>query len=231
MKRRRIRCYTSNAPFRNLNDDACVSRGNLSLISDMDCNATGSITSIFQRLKLGEIDAAKQLWDRFFPRLVGLARKVLAGRELPAGAEDAVQTAFFAFFQQVELGSFAANADRFLLWKLLSVMTVRAARKQRRWENAVKRGGGRTLYETDLNYLDTDFGSLDELFGDLAGPECDLISEELLNALTQDEREVAIMRLAGYTNAEIKQITGCSLRSVERRLQLIRETWRAYVES
>jgi DNA-directed RNA polymerase specialized sigma24 family protein len=169
----------------------------------MSDDQTGSITAIFQRLRSGETDSAQELWDRFFPRLIGLARKVLAGRELPAGAEDAVQIAFFNFFQRVEQGDVDALANRDDLWRLLSLMTAQIASKQRRTEDAWKRGNGKTIQENQLVDFDQRITNLDELLGSIHPPDCDMICEDLLARLDQDLREVAVLRLAGYSNGDI----------------------------
>lgn len=195
----------------------------------MSDDQTGSITAIFQRLRSGDLDSANQLWDRFFPRLVGLARKVLAGRELPAGAEDAVQVAFFQFFRRVEQGDVNAQANRDDLWRLLSLMTAQIASKQRRTEVAWKRGGGKTIRENQLVDFDQYVTNLDELLGSIHPPDCDMICEDLLAQLDPDLREVALLRLAGYSNGDIKGLLGYPLRSIERRLQLIRAIWIEYV--
>jgi DNA-directed RNA polymerase specialized sigma24 family protein len=191
----------------------------------MSDDQTGSITAIFQRLRSGETDSAQELWDRFFPRLIGLARKVLAGRELPAGAEDAVQIAFFNFFQRVEQGDVDALANRDDLWRLLSLMTAQIASKQRRTEDAWKRGNGKTIQENQLVDFDQRITNLDELLGSIHPPDCDMICEDLLARLDQDLREVAVLRLAGYSNGDIKDLLGYPLRSIERRMQLIRAIW------
>ena len=46
----------------------------------------GSITHCIQLLKAGERTAAQQLWERYFQRLVGLARAQL--RDAPRRAAD-----------------------------------------------------------------------------------------------------------------------------------------------
>jgi DNA-directed RNA polymerase specialized sigma24 family protein len=47
-----------------------------------------------------------------------------------------------------------------------------------------------------------------------------------LAQLPDDElRQIALLKLEGYTNEEIAARTGDSLRSVARRLVLIRRTW------
>jgi len=43
-------------------------------------------------------------------------------------------------------------------------------------------------------------------------------------------REVALLRMEGYSNEEIAQKFDTSVRSVERKLQIIRETWRDGLE-
>ena len=44
-------------------------------------------------------------------------------------------------------------------------------------------------------------------------------------------REIARLRIEGYSNAEIADATGVSLRSVERKLGVIRETWSDALEA
>lgn len=203
------------------------------LMGDLRSNTgesgAGSITSLYQKLKAGHSDSARELWNRFFPRLLQVARRTLAGRELPVGAEDAVQVAFFQFFQRIEAGQVYGDPHRYELWKLLSIMTAQIASKQVRHEQAQKRGQGRTISESDLVDDATDTVKLDELLSTDAPPECEAICVDLLNLLPADLREVAVLRLAGYTHAEIKQITGFPIRSIERRVQIIRSSWLTHV--
>ena len=50
--------------------------------------------------------------------------------------------------------------------------------------------------------------------------------ERLLNQLKDPKlRQVALWKLEGYTNEEIAKSLGCVLRTVERKLQAIREIW------
>lgn len=192
---------------------------------------TGSITGVFQKLRKGETDAAKVLWDRFFPRLRALANKTLAGSRLPMSADDALQEAFFSFFRSVESGKVDEHSRRSDLWKLLCLLTVQLARKQIRGENALKRGRGRTLRESDFLEAQHESLKLDELFADIPTPDADLICEDLVNQLEPDLREAALLRLSGYTNGEIKEILNTPLRAVERRMQLIRAVWIEYTQN
>src|SRR5262245_7089655 len=70
-------------------------------------NDPGSISVWIEQLKDGDADAAQPLWERYYHRLVGLARKKLG--DLPRRAtdeEDVVQSAFRSFFQRAGEGHF-----------------------------------------------------------------------------------------------------------------------------
>src|SRR5262245_61487078 len=114
-------------------------------------DSAGSVTCLVGELIRGDSLAAQTLWQRFFPRLCGLARKTMAGQpKRVAAADDAAQSAFISFWQQACRGDLAESLDRDSLWNLLGLMTVRKALKQVRHERAEKRGGGRVLGEAAI---------------------------------------------------------------------------------
>jgi DNA-directed RNA polymerase specialized sigma24 family protein len=187
---------------------------------------SGSVTQFFDQLRAGDPSAAEALWQRFFPRLVGLARKTLAGRpQRVADADDAAQSAFASFCLRVRSGDFAVG-DRNELWKLLGVITVNKARIQARREAARKRGGGRVIGEDALARPDGSRLPLEEAAVMLPA-EFDGHCEELLGQLEAELREFAVLRLLGYRNREIAKMHGCTERKVERKLNLIRLRWEA----
>jgi DNA-directed RNA polymerase specialized sigma24 family protein len=48
----------------------------------------------------------------------------------------------------------------------------------------------------------------------------------LLGRLRDDSlRRVALLRMEGYTNEEVADRLGCSLRTIARKIELIRRTW------
>jgi RNA polymerase sigma factor (sigma-70 family) len=188
----------------------------------------GSISQFFEHMCAGDNDAARKLWERFFPRLHALARTVLDGRtRRAADAEDAVQSAFASFFLRARAGAFGPGLDRDDLWGLLGVIAVRKARRQARRELAAKRGGGRVLDEAALAGPDERAG-LDDLAAQPAG-DFDLHCEELLGQLDQEQRTIAVLRLLGHSNREIAEQLACTERKVERKLNLIRLTWEQFV--
>lgn len=185
----------------------------------------GSVTIFFGQLRTGDPAAAEALWGRFFPRLVALAHKTLAGRpQRVADADDAAQSAFASFCLRVKAGEFEV-ADRSDLWNLLAVVTANKARMQVRRESAEKRGGGRVIGEGALARLDGSPLRLDEAGACLPSAEFDLQCEELLSRLEPELREFAVLRLLGYRNREIAELHDCTERKVERKLNLIRLRW------
>lgn len=187
--------------------------------------SSGSITMFLHQMMAGDEAAVAVLWERFLPRLLALSRKTLSrGQERMADAEDAVQSAFASFWKGSTEGEFRDVNDRFDLWNILSTITVRKVRKQVRHEKAVKRGGGHVITESNLASHGDTPGSMDSVQG-YTSTDLDLNCVELLAALNDEHREIAVLRLFGYLNSEIAQLLDCSERSVERKVRQIRQQW------
>jgi hypothetical protein len=80
----------------------------------------GSVTHWIGQLQAGDPAAAQPLWERYFLKLVHLARRKLQG--LPrraADEEDVALSAFDSFCRAAEARRFPALADRDGLWRLL----------------------------------------------------------------------------------------------------------------
>jgi RNA polymerase sigma factor (sigma-70 family) len=185
----------------------------------------GSVTMLYRQLSAGDPAAAGQLWRRFFPRIASLAQKTLSGRpQRMADADDAAQSAFVAFWRQAERGDFGAQLDRGNLWALLATITVRKALKQVSQERAQKRGGGKVVGEDQLDAMDTG-RPLEQLMGSLPAQEMDLYCQELLLELDEELRQIALLRLMGYSTREIAQQLGCTQRKIQRKLELLQLRW------
>ena len=191
-----------------------------------------SVTNVFERLRQGDAAAVNALWERFMPRLAGLARKTIAGRKLRmSGEEDAMQSVFLSFWQRANEGQFTGVWNRNDIWSLLAKMTVRKSLNLARRERAERRGGGRVVNEATLAGRDDDGdgrgggGSLDEAMATLPTQEFDLHTEELLMTLDDELRVFAVLRLMEYKNREIAELLECTERRVERKLERIRSLW------
>jgi DNA-directed RNA polymerase specialized sigma24 family protein len=194
----------------------------------------GSITRWIGDLKAGGNSAAQHLWERYFHRLVHLARtRLRAARR--AGAiedeEDAALSAFDSFCRGAVSGRFPQLADRDDLWRLLVVITVRKVFGQLERQGAQKRGGGRLAGESAVIGADAaDVGGPDRLAGREPSPELAALVVDQYRRLrdglrTEALRQVLDLRLEGYTREEIAQRLGCAERTVKRKLEVIREAW------
>lgn len=190
-----------------------------------------SVTFWLGRLKSGDRSAVQQLWERYFDRLVRLARKRLAGSpRRAADEEDAVLSAFHSFCQRVEKGRFPQLEDRTDLWRLLVVITSRKALKQVEADRRVKRGGGKVRGESIFPGAAEEQAGIHAVADGQPTPEFAVqMGEEVRELLARlgDPKlcEMALLKLEGYSNEEIAQRLQCALRTVERRLRGIRAIW------
>jgi DNA-directed RNA polymerase specialized sigma24 family protein len=197
----------------------------------------GSVTRWLGELKAGDREAVQPLWERYFERLVRLARARLRQGRRPGAVEDeedAALSAFNSFCAGAERGRFPNLADRDDLWKLLVVITARKAGAQVQRQGRQKRGGGRVVEASDLPAGGAEGregeGLLDRIAGAEPTPEfAAMVAEEyqrLLALLDDDDlRRVALDRMEGYTTDEIAARLGVARRTVARRLDVIRRTW------
>jgi DNA-directed RNA polymerase specialized sigma24 family protein len=202
----------------------------------MQAEGPGSVTQCLLDLQAGDRDAARMLWDRYFERLVRLARARIrpARRSGEADEEDIALSAFDSFFAGTAEGRFPDLAGRDELWRLLVVITARKAAAQARRQACKKRGGGLVRGEADLDTAGSpgEAGRLDRFVGREPSPEfAAMVAEEcrnLMEALGDDTlRQVATRRMEGYTAEEIAGQLDCARRTVARRLDLIRQIWGA----
>ncbi len=197
----------------------------------MATEAAGSVTHWIGDLKSGGQEAAARLWARYFDGLVHIARDRL--REAPRGKadeEDVAVSAFHSLCQGAARGRFPELQDRDNLWKLLVTITAQKALDHRRREGRLKRGGGRTRVATGSSPGEATEDTLAQVAGREPSPEFAAQMAEqysrLLDRLGDETlRRVASWKMEGYTNEEIARELGCGLRTVERKLGVIRATW------
>jgi DNA-directed RNA polymerase specialized sigma24 family protein len=193
-------------------------------------SSTGSVTRWIGQLKNGEQAAIQRLWEAYFRRLVGLARDRLRGvRRRTADEEDVALSAFDSFCRGVERGRFPRLDDRKDLWRLLAFITVRKAFDLARHERSLQQGGGKVRGESVFDSPEGEPG-IEQVLGREPSPEFAALMEEeyrgrLARLPNQTLRSVARWKLEGYTNEEIKVWLGCTTRTVERKLELIRSLW------
>jgi RNA polymerase sigma-70 factor, ECF subfamily len=196
-------------------------------------SSAGSLTRFVHELRSPDQrqrdEAARIIWERFAPRLRVLVRRHLDGRILRREDEQDILQSMFASFYQGQSTGKAAPASRQELWRLLVRITMckvvntanrhMAIRRDVRKERSDRPGSGDDDGRTDwmLDHIDRHQSSPDERVAVVEEVE------RLLQLLPQDLRQIVLWRLEGFTNAEISQMIGKTVRSVELKLQLIRK--------
>lgn len=188
-----------------------------------------TVNELLNATRNGDATAPDRLFDRYFPRLVSVARQHLAGIGTAATDEEdvalSVMNSFFDALQSDRLPELQNHAG---LARLLFRMTVRKAIDYRRRESREKRGGsGRVVGYHD----DSQVGAGIEKAASAEMPP-DLVAameetlERLMGCLDDEAlRKLVHAKLSGYTNREIALQLNCSLSTVERRLRLVRKAW------
>jgi DNA-directed RNA polymerase specialized sigma24 family protein len=129
-------------------------------------------------------------------------------------------SAFDSFCRAAEQGRFPRVSDRDDLWQVLVMLTARKAITAVKREHAAKRGGGAVgpLTEADIVANEPT-----PAFAAEVADEC----RALLDCLDDELRQIALLKLQGYTNLEIAERLKKSLAAVERKLGIIRSQWKA----
>lgn len=179
-------------------------------------------------------DAAKNLWQRYFQQLVALSGGRLPGHvRRDFDEEDVAISAFNSLCEGVREGRFPELGGRQDLWSLMVVITARKVAHRLRHRRAARRGGPDLRGESALG-AGSSFAGIAEVIGREPSPEFAAeVAEEsmqLFGLLEPPLRQVALLKTRGLDNVTIAQELGCGLRTVERRLGLVRRIWNAAAE-
>lgn len=194
-----------------------------------DENHDHSVTEHLGGLIEGDQDAINRIWERYFGRVLQLARARL--RDCPRrylDEDDVTQHAFANFFQQVKQGRFPKLDNRNDLWQVLAMIVNRKAIDQFRAVTSQKNGygkvrGGSINQNSELQPVVEAVKDL-EPTGEIAA-EFSEEFERRLDKLDKNQRNVVMLKLTGHKNREIAQKLDTPLRTVERWLAQIRDRW------
>ncbi len=187
----------------------------------------GSITQWIGGLREGNSEAAEIVWHRFYERLVRIANQRLQNSQRRvADGDDVIVDAFDSFFRGAQDGRFPKLADRNDLWDVLLLLTCRKATNQKTSFQRKKRGSGTVRGESVLGEL-----ALGEL---VQSPEptpefaAELVEQLRIRLSSLDDpllEKIALMKMEGFSNAEIAEAIDKKQRTVQRKLKTIRELW------
>lgn len=148
--------------------------------------------------------------------------------------DEIASNAFLALFTGLHENRFNKVRNRDELWQMLTLIAARDAINEQEKIQAQKRGGGKICDSSAFG--PQGIGNVQDYVQRDPPPEVfvelEELSQRLLRNLPSDEiRNVAIWRMAGYSNVEIAEKLGKTERTVERKLNLIRKIWSKLADS
>lgn len=170
--------------------------------------------SLMRRLRLGSEDAATQIYLRYAHRLQSLAQANSSPNlARHVDAEEIVQSVFGSFFRGVRAGHYEVPEGE-ELWRLFLVMGLNKIRAKGAYYGAAKRDIRQTVGGEAVELEADDSTALSFL---------NMTIQETLEALSEPQRQMVMLRIEGFTVEEMASRTGRSKRTVERLLQAARE--------
>ncbi len=191
---------------------------------------SGSVTNWLAAFREGDREAAQLLWNRYYAKLVRVARSRLRGLPAPlSDEEDIALAAFESFCRAIEANRYPDVCDRKNLWHLLLFITACKATRAAQYETRSKRA-----FKRLVAVAPEDFHEFDELVGREPSPTLALETAESLGRLLSELgdgqlKEMVILRMEGYRNAEIAALLDCSESTVDRKFRRIRQTWSHHI--
>ena len=187
----------------------------------------GSVTQWIGQFKAGEEQALEKLRQRYWPYLVRLAHKKLAGvRGGAVDDEDVVQEAFWSFYRSFRKGRLPVLENRQHVLALLTIITVHQAANHREREGCVKRGAGRVQGESALEFLVGSTSSargIEQVEDSALAPDEEVVAHDMyshyVNALPEDLRHIAEQYLANRPLDAIARAKRCSVSTVRRKIK------------
>lgn len=196
---------------------------------------SGSVTKLLSDIADGPPSVRRQaeaeIWRRYLPQLLALARRSLDPRtRRREDEEDILQSMYASFCGRLKRGEFELEG-RGDLMKLLVTMTLFKTRRTIARHRRQRRDARREASPGKLGDESSAAWTFEQL--DQHEPQPDdaaVFNEEVQRQLVLLDpalRQIVLWKLEGYTNAEIAGAgkLGCAERTVERKLQRIREMW------
>jgi RNA polymerase sigma-70 factor (ECF subfamily) len=186
----------------------------------------GDFGDLMSRLRLGDNDAAKEVFRRFAHRLIGLARSRLGGRVRDhVDPEDVMMSALGSFFRRHTAGALTLESwDR--LWSLLAVITLRKCGHKVDYYTAACRDVNKEVALTPAAPDGSSASDFEAIAREPTPAEAAMLTETvelLMRGLRPDHRPIVQMALQGETPFDISTKLECSERTVQRVLEKTRK--------
>lgn len=208
---------------------------------------SSDISTLMQRVRSGDNDAAQQLWERYAEQIVEVARRSLKNSSKRVqDEEDVAMIAFKSLLSGITAGRFSELDHRDQLWRLIMVITTRKAAAVIEKDHRQKRGGGDVRGDSAVMQREIqDDGTQRDIEGsgegsgahgfdrltsekpapDIAAIMADQMEQLLLSLPDETAQQIVALKMEGFTHEEIARKIDVNTRTVERRLRQIRELW------
>jgi RNA polymerase sigma factor (sigma-70 family) len=195
----------------------------------------GSVTGWLRDLENGDQAALNALADRYFERIASVAKlRLMKSGHAGFEGDDVAVEAFIKLLKnlvsQIRSGKIT-NRETFWFFILAILRSVIIDFKRK--ELAARRGGKLVRNVTDLNFFHEGTGWLLEFVDKKTDHESLITLEDSVDFLLNKKlkigttREVAKLKLQGFTNQQIADQLGIDNSSVRRKLDLIEKIWRS----
>lgn len=189
-----------------------------------DPSVQSSFDEIMKRLRDGDPEASRTVFNRYAHRLVAMARRRLEPRiQQKEDPEDVVQSVFRSFFARYGAGTLSVE-DWESLWSMLALLTAR------------KCGGRARHYHTSRRDVDREAQAATESQagapysepGDDPTPEEEAVLHDTIEQLLADfpqpkHQQIIRHTLEGLTAEQVSAAVPCTERMVHRVLVRVRE--------
>ena len=198
----------------------------------MACEHEDSVTVWLTSLKNGDAEAAQKLWTRYFEALVRLARYQLRGAPGPLLTRKTRRLPHSTALSEVPPAAVIPGSTTATISRRLLVVITERKRLTSPSTSADKSAEEERLLAPQVGRPDADRGDGKIAGGSLSGVSPPSLrrpsqtnARRLLGLRDDSLRAVAALRMEGCTNEEVAQRLGCSLRTVARKVELIRRSW------
>jgi RNA polymerase sigma factor (sigma-70 family) len=189
-------------------------------------------TEWIEKWKEGDNDAFAKIWVAFYPKLVRYAEgRMLNMRKRELDGEDIVASAMRSLCRKQEQDGFEKLDSSDDLFKILYTIVRRKICQKQRIVHSGKGGYGKVRGESVfVNAAGEQNGGLSEAaVSDVTHEEVVEYYEELEKRLAglndPKAKEVLSLSFEGYKNEEIAEKMNISLRTVERKREILRKAW------
>lgn len=227
------------SPLDNEPDHHCVDDLNGAFPGDDPASQTGSdlnrLQNCLQRVRQGDPNAIAELYNRYLERSVRLAKSRLKGGEDHLiDDEQAAMSALESLVLRVRGGNYTDLDDHLKLWNLLACIINRKVFKYRRSMYGPTRSPDQPMIA--VNQLNGDssndngFSLADQEPSPLSAVIANDTLQQILDSLTDEgARTVLLLRMEGYSDAEIADKVNHSRNWVSRRTSAIRRVAKSFL--